>query len=121
MSEGAAKPADGLATIESIDHEGIGVAHVEGKVVFIEGGITGERVAFARRRSREREEMLRTRSATISHEGAKRGSCEFVEEVAAELPLQAIADAPTATSASPPSSRVSAVRPPTDGSELLST
>ena len=40
------------ALIESIDHEGIGVAHVDGKVTFIDGGVTGERVAFARRRSR---------------------------------------------------------------------
>jgi 23S rRNA (uracil1939-C5)-methyltransferase len=40
------------ATIESIDHEGVGVAHVEGKVTFIDGGVTGERVTFARRRSR---------------------------------------------------------------------
>ena len=41
-----------VAEIESIDHEGVGVAHVDGKVVFIDGGITGERVAFTRRRSR---------------------------------------------------------------------
>ncbi len=40
------------AFIESIDHEGVGVAHVEGKVVFIDGGVTGERVTFARRHSR---------------------------------------------------------------------
>jgi 23S rRNA (uracil1939-C5)-methyltransferase len=40
------------AFIESLDHEGIGVAHVDGKVVFIDGGVTGERVEFARRRSR---------------------------------------------------------------------
>ncbi|HET9651634.1 MAG TPA: 23S rRNA (uracil(1939)-C(5))-methyltransferase, partial [Usitatibacter sp.] len=40
------------AVIESIDHEGIGVAHVEGKVTFIDGGITGERVEFVKRRSR---------------------------------------------------------------------
>jgi len=40
------------ALIESIDHEGIGVAHVDGKVIFIDGGITGERVRFSRRRSR---------------------------------------------------------------------
>jgi 23S rRNA (uracil1939-C5)-methyltransferase len=40
------------ALIESIDHEGVGVAHVDGKVTFIEGGITGERVLFTRRRSR---------------------------------------------------------------------
>ena len=40
------------AFIESIDHEGVGVAHVDGKVTFIDGGVTGERVLFARRRSR---------------------------------------------------------------------
>ena len=40
------------AVIESIDHEGIGVAHVDGKVTFLEGGITGETVEFAKRRSR---------------------------------------------------------------------
>jgi 23S rRNA (uracil1939-C5)-methyltransferase len=40
------------AVIESIDHEGVGVAHVEGKVTFIDGGVTGERVTFTRRRSR---------------------------------------------------------------------
>ena len=40
------------ALIESVDHEGVGVAHVEGKVTFIDGGVTGERVAFERRRSR---------------------------------------------------------------------
>lgn len=40
------------AFIESIDHEGVGVAHVDGKVTFIDGGVTGERVAFTRRRSR---------------------------------------------------------------------
>ena len=32
----------------------MGVAHVDGKVVFLEGGITGERVLFARRKSRGR-------------------------------------------------------------------
>ena len=40
------------AVIESLDHEGVGVAHVEGKVIFIDGGVTGERVEFERRRSR---------------------------------------------------------------------
>ena len=42
----------GEALIESIDHEGVGVAHVDGKVTFIDGGVTGELVAFTRRRSR---------------------------------------------------------------------
>jgi 23S rRNA (uracil1939-C5)-methyltransferase len=33
-------------TIESLDQEGRGVAHVDGKVVFIEGALPGERVTF---------------------------------------------------------------------------
>ena len=45
-------PLANEAVIESIDHEGVGVAHVEGKVTFIDGGVTGERVVFSRRRSR---------------------------------------------------------------------
>jgi 23S rRNA (uracil1939-C5)-methyltransferase len=52
MSEAPRTAASGIARIESIDHEGVGVAHVEGKVTFIDGGITGETVAFVRRRSR---------------------------------------------------------------------
>jgi 23S rRNA (uracil1939-C5)-methyltransferase len=45
------------AVIESLDHEGIGVAHVDGKVAFIEGGVTGERVRFAKRKSRGRFDL----------------------------------------------------------------
>ena len=41
-----------VAQIESLDHEGHGVAHVDGKVVFIDGAITGETVAFTKRRGR---------------------------------------------------------------------
>jgi 23S rRNA (uracil1939-C5)-methyltransferase len=40
------------AFIESLDHEGAGVAHVDGKVTFIDGAVTGERVVFTRRHSR---------------------------------------------------------------------
>jgi len=35
-----------VAEIESLDHEGRGVAHVDGKTVFIEGALPGERVAY---------------------------------------------------------------------------
>lgn len=41
-----------IATIESLDHEGRGVAHVEGKTVFIEGGLPRERVEYRVHRSR---------------------------------------------------------------------
>ncbi len=33
--------------VESLDHEGRGVAHSEGKVIFIEGALPGERVTYA--------------------------------------------------------------------------
>ena len=35
------------ALIESLDHEGRGIAHVEGKVIFIEDALPGERVEYA--------------------------------------------------------------------------
>jgi len=35
-----------LAQVESLDHEGRGVAHVEGKAIFIEGALPGEEVAY---------------------------------------------------------------------------
>jgi 23S rRNA (uracil1939-C5)-methyltransferase len=31
-------------TIESLDQEGRGIAHADGKVVFVEGALPGERV-----------------------------------------------------------------------------
>jgi len=36
-----------LAHIESLDHEGRGVAHVEGKTIFIEGALPGEEVEYS--------------------------------------------------------------------------
>lgn len=36
-----------LAQIESLDHEGRGVAHVDGKAIFIEGSLPGEVVEYA--------------------------------------------------------------------------
>lgn len=39
-------PTQHVATIESLDHEGRGVAHVDGKVLFIEGALPSERVEY---------------------------------------------------------------------------
>lgn len=69
------------AVIESIDHEGIGVAHVDGKVTFIDGGVTGERVLFARRRSRGNfdlgtvTEVLRESSQRVTPRCRFYGTC----------------------------------------------
>ncbi|MDO9448886.1 MAG: TRAM domain-containing protein, partial [Rugosibacter sp.] len=36
-----------IVTIESLDNEGRGIAHVDGKVIFIEGALPGEHVEFS--------------------------------------------------------------------------
>ncbi|PWB49056.1 MAG: hypothetical protein C3F18_10920, partial [Nitrosomonadales bacterium] len=33
-----------MISIESLDHEGRGITHVDGKVIFIEGALPGEEV-----------------------------------------------------------------------------
>ncbi|MDR2195540.1 MAG: 23S rRNA (uracil(1939)-C(5))-methyltransferase RlmD [Gallionellaceae bacterium] len=43
--------------IESIDQEGRGVAHADGKVIFIEGALTGERVTYSSYRKKPSFEM----------------------------------------------------------------
>ncbi|OGS91144.1 MAG: 23S rRNA (uracil(1939)-C(5))-methyltransferase [Gallionellales bacterium GWA2_60_18] len=44
-------------TIESIDHEGRGIAHADGKVIFIEGALTGERVTYSSYRKKNNYEQ----------------------------------------------------------------
>lgn len=44
MSEAHQNP---VALIESLDHEGRGVAHVDGKAIFVEGALPGERVEYS--------------------------------------------------------------------------
>ncbi len=43
--------------IESIDHEGRGIAHADGKVIFIEGALTGERVTYSTYRKKNNYEQ----------------------------------------------------------------
>src|SRR5262252_1590462 len=50
------------ALIESLDREGRGVAHVEGKTIFVDGAVTGEEVEYApyrRKPSFELAQVLR--------------------------------------------------------------
>lgn len=47
------------ATVESLDHEGRGVAHVEGKAIFIEGALPGETVGYSSYRKKPSYEMAR--------------------------------------------------------------
>ncbi len=48
-----------VTTIEALDHEGRGIAHLDGKVVFIEGALPGERVAYQRLRSKPKYDTAR--------------------------------------------------------------
>ena len=50
--------------IESIDQEGRGIAHHEGKVIFIEGALPGERVTYASYRRKPSFEMAQVTSIT---------------------------------------------------------
>ena len=40
------------ATIEALSHEGRGIAHIDGKTIFVDGALEGESVMFRYRRSR---------------------------------------------------------------------
>ena len=46
-----------IAKIESLEHEGRGVAHVEGKTIFIEGALPGETVEYASYRKKPSFEL----------------------------------------------------------------
>ncbi len=50
-------PATEIAEVESLDHEGRGVARVGGKAVFIDGALAGESVRFRRVRRRRRYDV----------------------------------------------------------------
>lgn len=61
-----------IADIESLNHDGQGVAHMDGKVVFIDGALPRERVEYQPRRSKNSYELgetvaiLREASARIT-------------------------------------------------------
>ena len=70
-----------IADIESLDHEGRGVAHVDGKAVFIEGALPGEQVAYSsyrRKRSYEKahaQQVLLASSQRVAPPCPHFGTC----------------------------------------------
>ncbi len=48
-----------IVTIESLDHEGRGVTHVDGKAIFIEGALPGESVTYSSYRRKPSYEFAR--------------------------------------------------------------
>jgi 23S rRNA (uracil1939-C5)-methyltransferase len=73
------------AEIESLDQEGRGVAHRDGKAVFVEGALPGERVVYERRRNKptyETGRVVRIERASVlrvvprcPHAGLHAGAC----------------------------------------------
>lgn len=67
--------------IESLDHEGKGVAHVDGKVVFVDGALTGERADVRIHRSKSSydtgvaEHILRSSSQRVRPTCPHFGTC----------------------------------------------
>ncbi|MEO8159721.1 MAG: 23S rRNA (uracil(1939)-C(5))-methyltransferase RlmD [Betaproteobacteria bacterium] len=62
-------PVSPAVRVESLDQEGRGIAHLDGKVVFIEGALTGETVeyvSFQRKPSYELAEVKRVIQASVS-------------------------------------------------------
>ncbi|MBK7665366.1 MAG: 23S rRNA (uracil(1939)-C(5))-methyltransferase RlmD [Sterolibacteriaceae bacterium] len=49
-----------IARIESLDHEGRGVTHVDGKAVFVDGALAGETVEYASYRRKPSYELAQT-------------------------------------------------------------
>src|SRR5256885_282615 len=66
-----------FARIESLDREGRGVAHVDGKTIFVDGAITGEGVEYSSHRKKPAWEAAQV--VRIEREGAARVSprCAF--------------------------------------------
>lgn len=72
---------EGLLTIESLDQEGRGIGRADGKVIFVEGGLAGERVRYASRRRKpsyeiaEVVEVLRESPARVTPRCPHFGVC----------------------------------------------
>ena len=70
-----------VALIESLDHEGRGISHVDGKAVFIEGALPGEKVEYRVLRERPRYaqaevvRVLRASAQRVAPNCAHFGTC----------------------------------------------
>ncbi len=68
-----------IAHIESLDHEGRGVAHVEGKTIFIDGGLPGEQVAYSsfKKKKNYEQALLTEIHSESSQRVVKASAAEF--------------------------------------------
>jgi 23S rRNA (uracil1939-C5)-methyltransferase len=83
--------------IESLDREGRGVAHVDGKALFVDGALPGERVEYAVRRQKASYELaaatriLRPSAARVAPRCPYFGVCGGCAMQHAETPVQVAA------------------------------
>lgn len=63
--------------IESLSHEGRGIAHIEGKVAFVDGALAGEQVSAAYVRRRGRFDELKTMEVLESSQDRVVPPCDF--------------------------------------------
>ena len=64
--------------IESLDQEGRGVAHVDGKVIFIEGALPGELVTYSPYRKKQNFELAQVAQILKPAFGRVVPQCEYV-------------------------------------------
>jgi 23S rRNA (uracil1939-C5)-methyltransferase len=67
------------ALIESLDHEGRGVAHVEGKTIFVEGALPGELVTFSSYRRKPNYELAMATSIVVESSQRAAPRCRFFD------------------------------------------
>jgi 23S rRNA (uracil1939-C5)-methyltransferase len=65
-----------VAHIESLDHEGRGIAHVDGKAIFIDGAVTYETVEFSSYRKKDNFEQALVTRIVKSAAGRTTPHCE---------------------------------------------
>ncbi|MEX0900182.1 MAG: 23S rRNA (uracil(1939)-C(5))-methyltransferase RlmD [Gammaproteobacteria bacterium] len=75
MSRPKREPPREALTIESATHDGRGIAHVDGKVVFVSGALPGERVVALRRPRRRGFDEATTIEILTSAAGRVQPSC----------------------------------------------
>jgi 23S rRNA (uracil1939-C5)-methyltransferase len=67
------------AVIESLDHEGRGVAHVDGKVIFVEGALPREHVLYEPSRKKKHFETAKLTRITRESSDRTHAKCGFYE------------------------------------------
>ena len=63
--------------IESLDHEGRGVGHNNGKVIFVEGGLPGEPVEYSSYRRKERYEQADLVRPLVASSQREKPKCSY--------------------------------------------